>query len=75
MPYRRPPDSKRKLKSKRKGERKEEETKLNDKVNKTQIKELKINSMFTIKQVLVDNPNFIPSTRTVIFNKITSLLM
>jgi len=25
--------------------------------------------MFTNKQVLVDNPNFILSTRTVIFNK------
>jgi hypothetical protein len=35
------------------------------------IKGLKINILFTIKEVLVDNQNFILSTRTVIFNKIT----
>ena len=39
------------------------------------IKGLKINILFTIKEVLVDNPNFILSTRTVIFNKITSFLV
>jgi hypothetical protein len=45
---------------------------LNDKVKKSKIKGFKINNMFTIKQVLVDNPNFILSTRTMIFFSLSS---